>query len=124
VAAGPKLDGAGTVKMVTLEEALLRLQGVHSLVERMAIEQKSSKPINNLEQQLRRTVTPLQGQLKAQFSLIADIASAMLLAVGRGGPAALKVRTYREQVAQMRTQLEIAVVQTKAKHAVEEEIDD
>jgi hypothetical protein len=120
MAAGPKLDGAGTVKLVTLDEALLRLQSVHALVERMAAEQKSGKPISSMEQQLKRAATPLQGQLKAQFSLIADQVSALLIVAGRGGPAALKVRSFRETVAQIRTQLEIAIVQTKAKHAIEE----
>lgn len=120
MAAGPKLDGAGTIKLVTLDEALLKLQSVHALVERMAVEQKSGKPITGMEQQLKRIATPIQGQLKAQFSLIADLVSGMLLVAGRGGPAALKVRTFRELVAQIRAQIEIAIVQTKAKHAVEE----
>ena len=35
--AGSQLDGAGMAKMKTLEEALLRLQGIHSLVERMGV---------------------------------------------------------------------------------------
>ena len=121
MAAGPKLDGSGTIKLVTLDEALLRLQSVHALVERMAAEHKSGKPISSMEQQLKRVATPLQGQLKAQFSLIADLITAMLLVAGRGGPAAMKVRMFRESVAQLRTQLEIAIVQTKVKHAVVED---
>lgn len=116
--AGPKLDSVGTIKLVTLEEALLKLTGVHAIVERMAVEVKGSKPINNLEMQLKRTATPLQGLLKNQFSLIADIISAMLLIGGRGMPANMKVRAYREMVGQMKTQLEIAVTQTIAKHEV------
>jgi hypothetical protein len=121
MAAGPKLDGAGTVKLVTLDEAMLKLQGLHALVERMAVEQKGNKPITGMEQQLKRLAVPLQGQLKSQFSLIADLVTAMILIGGRGGPGKLKIRSYREMIAQLRTQLEIAVVQTKAKHAVEEE---
>ena len=121
MAAGIKLDTVGTIKLVTLDEALLKLQSVHSIVERMAIEAKGMKPITNLESQLKRVATPIQGMLKSQFSLIADLISAMLLIGGKGMPAQQKVRAYRELVGQMKTQLEIAVVQVKAKHEVKEE---
>jgi hypothetical protein len=121
MAAGPRLDSVGTIKLTTLNEALLDLQGVHSIVERMAIEAKGNKPINNLESQLKRVATPLQGQLKSQFQLIADLISAALLISGRGMPAAQKVRAYREMVGQLKTQIEIAIVQVKAKHEVKEE---
>ena len=121
MAAGPKLDSVGTIKLVTLNEALVDLQSVHAIVERMAIEAKGNKPINNLESQLKRVATPLQGQLKSQFSLIADLISSALLISGRGMPAAQKVRAYREMVGQLKTQLEIAIVQVKAKHEVKEE---
>jgi hypothetical protein len=121
MAAGPKLDTIGTIKLVTLEEGLLKLQSVHSIVERMAVESKSMKPITNLESQLKRVATPIQGLLKSQFSLIADLISAMLLIGGRGMPSQQKVRAYRELVGQTKTQLEIAIVQVKAKHEVKEE---
>jgi hypothetical protein len=121
MAAGPKLDSIGTIKLATLNEALLDVQGVHSIVERMAVEAKSNKPINNLESQLKRVATPLQGQLKSQFQLIADLISTALLISGRGMPAAQKVRAYREMVGQLKTQLEIAIVQVKAKHEIKEE---
>jgi len=119
--AGPKLDSVGTIKLVTLEEALLKLQSVHALVERMAVEAKGNKPISNLESQLKRAATPLQGMLKNQFSLIADLISSMLLISGRGTPGSQKVRAYREMVGQLKTQLEIAIIQVKAKHEVKEE---
>lgn len=121
MAKGPKLDGVGTVKIVTLEEAQLKLQGVHAIVERMAVESKGLRPINNLEMQLKRTATPIHGLLKGQFSLIADIISAMLLVAGRGLPVQQKVRAYREFVGQVKTQLEIAITQTKTKHEVKDE---
>src|SRR6185436_5124107 len=89
-------------------------------VERMAIEVKNSKPIGPLALTLKRAATPLQGQLKAQFSLISDQITAMLLIATRGGPDKLKVRSFRETVAQVRTQLEIAIIQTKEKHLVVE----
>jgi hypothetical protein len=121
MAAGPKLDSVGTIKLVTLNEALVDLQSVHAIVERMAIEAKGNKPINNLESQLKRVATPLQGRLKSQFQLIADLISNALLISGRGLPAAQKVRAYREMVGQLKTQMEIAIVQVKAKHEVKEE---
>lgn len=116
--AGPKLDGAGNVKMATLDDAMGRLQSVHAIVERMAVEVKSGKPIGPMSMQLKRAATPLQGQLKAQFGLISDLVTALLLVAGRGGPDKTRLRAFREFVAQIRTQIEIAMVQTKEKHAV------
>lgn len=106
--------------MATLEDAMTRLQSVHAVVERMAVEVKSGKPIGSMAQQMKRVATPLQGQLKAQFGLISDLVAGLLLAAGRGGPDKIRLRTFREFVAQIRTQLEIAVTQTKEKHAVRE----
>jgi len=120
MAAGPRLDGPGTVKLVTLEEALLLLQGVHSLVERMAMEVRSGKPIGGQAQQLKRLAMPLQGMLKMQFQLIDDLLTSMILIAGRGGPDGMKVRAFREHVAQIRTQIEIAIIQTKQRHALVE----
>jgi hypothetical protein len=120
VAAGPKLDGAGTVKLATLDDALTRLQSVHAIVERIGIEVKAGKPIGSMAQQLRRTAAPLQGQLKAQFGLISDLVTALLLVAGKGGQDKIRLRSFRELVAQIRTQIEIAIVQTKEKHLVHE----
>jgi hypothetical protein len=120
MATGPKLDGAGTVKLATLDDALLRLQGLHALVERMGVEVKAGKPIGSMAQQLKRNATPLQGQLKAQFGLISDLVTSLLLIAGRGGPDAIRLRAFREHVAQIRAQLEIAISQTKEKHKVRE----
>jgi len=120
VAAGPKLDGAGTVKLATLDDALTRLQSVHAIVERIGIEVKAGKPIGSMAQQLRRVATPLQGQLKSQFGLISDLVTALLLVAGKGGPDKIRLRSFRELVAQIRTQIEIAIVQTKEKHLVHE----
>lgn len=119
--AGPKLDGPGTVKLVTLEEALTQLQTVHGLVERMAVEVKNGKPLGAMTQQFKRIATPLVGKLKSQFQLISDLVTVMLLVAGRGGPDQNKVRAFREGVAQVRTQIEIAITQTKEKHALKED---
>ena len=120
--AGVKLDGAGTQKMKTLEEALLTLQTIHGMVERMAIEIKAQKPAGVLPHQIKRIAVPLQGQLKGQFSMIADVVAAMILCTGRGGGDQAKLRALREFVAQIRTALEIMVTKVKEQHAVEIEI--
>ncbi len=116
--AGVKLDGAGAAKMKTLEEALTTLQSLHGMVERMAVEVKNQKGVGVIPQQIKRLATPLQGQLKGQFGLIADQVSAMILASGRGGGDQLKVRALREYVAQIRTALEISQAKVKEQHAV------
>jgi hypothetical protein len=116
-----KIDNAGAIKMETLEEALSRIQGMHSLVERMAIEVKAARPLGTLTQQLKRVATPLHGRLQGQFGALADIVSAILLVAGRGGPDAMKVRAFREHVAQLRIQIDLAMAQTRERHAVREE---
>lgn len=116
--AGVKLDGAGAQKMKTIEEALKTLQTMHGMVERMAIEVKNQKGAGVIPQQIKRLATPLQGQLKGQFGLIADQVSAMILASGRGGGDQLKVRSMREFIAQIRQALEIAATKVKDQHAV------
>ncbi len=116
--AGVKLDGAGAQKMKTIEEALKTLQTIHGMVERMSIEVKNQKGAGVIPQQIKRIATPLQGQLKGQFGLIADQVSAMILASGRGGGDQLKVRAMREFVAQIRTALEISAAKVKDQHSV------
>jgi hypothetical protein len=120
--AGVKLDGAGAQKMKTLEEALATMQTIHGHVERMAVEVKNQKGAGVIPQQIKRIATPLQGQLKGQFGLIADQVSAMILAAGRGGGEQLKVRALREFVGQIRQALEIAAAKVKEQHSVPIEI--
>ncbi len=117
--AGVKLDGAGASKMKTLEEALVQLQTIHGHVERMAIEVKNQKGAGIIPSQIKRIATPLQGQLKGQFGMIADQVSALILATGRGGGDQLKVRAMREYVGQLRQALEIAQSKVKEQHAVQ-----
>jgi hypothetical protein len=117
--AGVKLDGAGAQKIKTLEEALTTIQTIHGHVERMAFEVKNQKGCGVIPNQIKRIAVPLQGQLKGQFGLIADQVAGMILASGRGGGEAIKVRSMRESVAQIRTALEIAVSKVKEKHAVQ-----
>ena len=117
---GPKLDGAGNVKLVTIHEAQAILQRCHGIVEGMALDVKNSRPIAGGVQQLKRAATPLIGKLKGQFGMIADVVTAMLLAATRGGGDAQKVRGMREGIASVRTQLEIAEAKVLEKHSVED----
>ena len=119
--AGPKLDGAGVVKMATLDSAMHQMQRVHALVEQFASAAKSNSNTGVLPMQIRRAVTPLVGLLKPQFGLISDQAVALNLTVGKSGSDQAKARMLREGVASMKQQLEIAITRTKDTHTVEEE---
>ena len=117
--AGPKLDGAGTAKMVTLDAAITQIQQLNTVVERMAMNVRAGQPASQLGPQLRRVGTPLVGLLKGQFGMISDQVAAMLLAATRGGNDQMRIRGLREGVAQVKTALEIAIASVKAKHTVE-----
>jgi hypothetical protein len=121
MSSGPKLDGAGLAKMETLEAAAVTVQRIHGIVERMAMAVRSQQDTAQFGQQIRRTGSPLVGQLKGQFGMIADQVTAILLVATRGGGDQAKLRALREGVAQIRIQLEIAVAKTREKHTVEEE---
>ncbi len=113
---GPKLDGAGIAKMVTLEEAQLQLTRIHAIVERMAIEVRGQKNTSQMRQQIQRAATPLVGLLKGQFGMISDLVAALILVLSRGGSDQTRLRSLREFVGQIRTALEIAVNKTKELH--------
>src|SRR5678815_4834569 len=108
MASGPKLDGAGLAKMDTLDEAGAQVQRIHGLVEQMAMAMRSGNDTAQFGAQIRRTGSPLVGKLKGQFGMIADQVSALLLIATRGGGDQAKLRSLREAVAQIRTQLEIS----------------
>jgi hypothetical protein len=120
--ASVKLDGAGAQKMKTLEEALISLQQIHGLVERMAMDIKNQKGAGVVPMQIKRAATPLVGMLKGQFGMIADQVSTMILIGGRGGGDMVKLRSYREQVAQLRTAIDMAASKVKKDHSVEIEL--
>jgi hypothetical protein len=120
--AGLKLDGAGQVKMATLEEALHIAATLNAHTERMAVAVKSNQNTANFVQAYKRTATPLVGKLKGQYGMIADLVATSLLNVSRpGGGDQLRLRGMREAVAQLKTQLDIAVAQVKEKHAKHDE---
>jgi hypothetical protein len=121
--AGVKLDGAGAQKMKTLEEALHTMATINGMVERAAMEVKAQRPIGVIPQQIKRIAVPLQGQLKGQFGLIADQVAAFILSSSRGGGGdQAKIRGMRENVAQIKTALELNVNKVKEQHAVPIEI--
>ncbi len=120
MSAGPKLDGAGTAKMKTLDDAMMLLQRCHGLVESYAIAVKNNQPATAYLMNVRRTLPSLAANLKNQFGLIAEQITAMNLSASRGGSEAVRVRTLREGIAQAKQALEIALTQTKEKHSVDE----
>ena len=55
--------------------------------------------------------------------MISDQVTAMLLVATRGGGDQNKLRALRESVAQIRTQIEIAIAKTKEKHSITDDAD-
>lgn len=115
-----KLDGAGLAKMHTLDDAMAQIQRVHSIVERMALAVRSKQETSAFRQQIQRAASPLIGLLKAQFALISDQVTTLMLVLTRGGGEQARLRALREQVAQIRTALEIAVTKVKEHHMVDD----
>ncbi len=118
--AGKKLDGAGLAKMATLDEAQTQISRVHSLVERLAIEVRGNKNTAAHRQQINRAAVPLVGLLKAQYGMISDQVSALILVLSRGGGDQARLRALREYVAQIRVALEIAVKKVDELHGADE----
>jgi len=118
--AGKKLDGAGTAKLKTLDDALGQLQTIHGKVETYALEVKRQGNPAVILLQVRRLLPLLAGLLKPQFGLIADQVTALNLAAGRGGADVQRVRVLREGVAATRQALEIAQKRVEEQHVVEE----
>jgi hypothetical protein len=116
-----KLDGAGAVKMSTLSDAHLLIQRIHGIVEQMALAQKQEKSTAVLGMQFRRAATPLVGMLKGHFSPMSDTVTAMILIATRAGNEGSKVRSMRELVASLKTQLEISTNKVKEQHRIEED---
>lgn len=119
--AAPKLDGAGTQKLKTIDEALTQLQRLHGIVETYALSLKRNQPTSLYGMQVKRALGPLVGLLKPQFGLISDQVAALNLIAGRGGNEQTKVRLLREGVGSLRQALDIAAVRVKENHTVTEE---
>jgi hypothetical protein len=115
----PRLTGVGTQLVHTLEDAAAHLQRLHSIVEKMAMAQKLQQPTAPFGQQLRRAAAPLVGLLKAQYGVLADQVSGLILVATRAGNEQRKVSALREGVGQLRSQIEIASNKVYEHHAVE-----
>jgi hypothetical protein len=118
---GSKIDGAGLVKLETLEHAVTLVQRLNTVVERMAQAQRMQQPLAQFRQQIQRAAAPVASLLKSQFEPISDMATNMVLISTRGGSDMQKVRSLRESVAQIRVQLEAAESRVRKQHTVEDE---
>jgi hypothetical protein len=107
------MDGAGQFKLATLEEAVVHVQRLHGIVERMAMAARALKDTGSFRQQLTRAATPLVQLLKPQFGMIAEYVTSLVLIASRGGGEQHKVRALREAVGSLRQQLEIASARVK-----------
>ena len=114
-----KLDGPGVVKMATLKDASPLIQRLHGIVEQMALAQKQNKGTAVMGMQMRRMGGPLVGMLKGHFTPMSDTVAAMILIATRAGNEGSKVRTLREMVAGLKSQLEISTNKVKELHTIE-----
>jgi hypothetical protein len=71
-------------------------------------------------QNVRRQLPTLSENLRTHFGSISDLVMAVNLAASRGASEVMRLRVLREGVAQIRQAMDIAVIQTKAKHAIDE----
>jgi hypothetical protein len=119
--AGPKLDGAGTEKMKTLEESLMQLHRLHGLVESYALAIKRSQPPATYLMPIKRALPTLASLLKGQFGLISDQAMALNMGASRGSNEQVRVRMLREGIGALRQAIDVAIVRVKENHAEEKE---
>lgn len=119
--AGLKLDNIGTIKMQTLEDALVLLTRINGLVEQYGMAVKGNQPTSQWLANIRRTLPTLAANLKGQFGMISDQVVAVNLASSRGASEAVRLRALREGVAQIKQAIEIGLTQTKAKHTIKGE---
>jgi hypothetical protein len=119
--AGPKLDGAGTEKMKTLDESLMQLHRLHGLVESYALAIKRSQPPATYLMPIKRALPTLASLLKGQFGLIADQAMALNMGASRGSNEQVRVRMLREGIGALRQAIDVAIVRVKENHAEEKE---
>jgi hypothetical protein len=115
-----KIDSAGANKLKVLDDGLLLLQRINGIVEQYALALKRNQPASVYVQNVRRQLPTLAENLRSHFGSIADIAISVNLAASRGASEVMRLRVLREGVAQIRQAMDIAVIQTKAKHAVED----
>lgn len=118
--AGPQLDGAGQVKMVTLEDAMVLFQRIHSTVENYALALKRAQPTGQYMMNFKRQMPTLASKLKGQFGTISDLITAISMSATRGSSDVMRVRAMREGMAAVKQQLEIAITLVITKHEVKD----
>ena len=118
--ATPKVDGAGTAKLETLETALSTLQTLHGIVEQMALSIRNGTSIAPQMSRLKRTGSPLVGLLKGQFGMISENVASMLIVATRGASDKVRLRMLRESVASIRMHLEFQQKRVTELHTVVE----
>ena len=116
-----RLDGAGTAKMTTLDDAVAVQQRIHGLVEQYALSVKQNKPGGAFLQNIKRQVPTLAALLKAQFGMISDLVTSVHMQLTRGSSEQMRVRAMREGMAAIKAQLELAIAHTLQKHEVKED---
>lgn len=121
--AGLILDSAGSIKMKVLEDALALVQRINGLVETYALTVKRNQPTGSIAQSIKRQLPTLAANLKNQFGMISDQVTATYMASTRGASEANRVRALREGMAIIKQGIEIAMAQTKDKHAVKKHPD-
>ena len=115
--AGLLLDGAGQAKMNTLDAAMVAIQRIHSTTEQYGLALKQRAPTGQFLSNIKRQLPSLAANLKNQFGMISDAVTALNVSISRGASEEVRIRTLREGIAQIKQALEIAVTQTKDKHA-------
>ena len=106
--ARPKLSGAGQQRIKSLEDAIVHVQNLHAIVERMALAQKQAQPIFPFIQQLKRAAVPVTDTLKGQFGPIADQVTPMILRAPRGGNDRSRINSLREGIGGIKSAIDIA----------------
>lgn len=120
--AGIKLDGAGTQKMKTIEEALGTVQTIHGLVERMAVDVKNNRGVGAIPGQIEAHRHQPAGAAEGAVRPDCRSVSAMINRDGtrrRGagqGPGAPRGRGATAH------RLEINAAKVKEQHAVKIEV--
>ncbi|MFN8572923.1 MAG: hypothetical protein U0132_12820 [Gemmatimonadaceae bacterium] len=112
------LDGPGQTKMAALEDATIRLQRIHGIVEKLAIAIRTQQETASFKMQIQRNAVPLASLLKPNFGMLADQITGLVLIMSRGGAEQMKLRAMREGVASARMQIEISMNKVKEKHTI------
>src|SRR3954469_24815576 len=127
--AGLILDSSGTIKMKTLDDAVLLLQRLNGLVENYAIRAQKGVPAPAIVANIKRQLVTLAANLKAHFGMISDQVTNVYISSSRGASDAGRVRSLREGMAAIKQGIEIGMEQTTTKqqvvkHAAERKGDD